>query len=204
IKLGGMNVKLAVVKTLLPYASSTCYPSFLEKDMLNHLCDCLYWLLEPVPNEWMFPDAEGVELMVSIIKNEYLVYFHRYAIEMLKIALTTCKKFVDAAFPTSMGESFSSDMLIEGENEGHLIISLLAILCGCIGEDARIDSVLVQYMVNNLEIIAWLMDLYNRYSSKVIAVESELENQKLIVNVLGHLWHSMGMMTTNQKKRKRE
>ena len=80
--------------------------------MLENLFDCLCCVLMPLENKERFVKAEGVELMIIIMKQKKLAYSS--AIRTLDFAMTrfppACERFVDVlglktAFAAFMGKA---------------------------------------------------------------------------------------------------
>ncbi|GJN22571.1 hypothetical protein PR202_gb10150 [Eleusine coracana subsp. coracana] len=83
-----------------------------EEEMLENLFDCLCCVLMPMENKDRFVKAEGVELMIIIMKQKKLAYSS--AIRTLDFAMTrfppACERFVDVlglktAFAAFMGKA---------------------------------------------------------------------------------------------------
>jgi beta-catenin-like protein 1 len=83
-----------------------------EEEMLENLFDCLCCVLMPLENKERFLKAEGVELMIIIMKQKKLAYSS--AIRTLDFAMTrfppACERFVDVlglktAFAAFMGKA---------------------------------------------------------------------------------------------------
>ncbi|MCL7032192.1 hypothetical protein MKW94_025186 [Papaver nudicaule] len=137
-----------------------------EEYVLETLFRCLFLLLEHLENRVRFADAGGVELMIRIIQNEELGYYHYgSAVAALDIAAKDCQsasdKFVNdvvgldiAIFPASM-DIPPSTMHEQQETEEHLI-SLIALLTGGIAETQKY-ILLKKFVENECKIITWLL-----------------------------------------------
>jgi beta-catenin-like protein 1 len=110
-KLGQMNGVDVVLQAVAMYKSKDP-KSGDEEEMVENLFDCLCCLLMPLENKERFVKAEGVELMIIIIKQKKLAYGS--AIRALDFAMTNyppaCERFVDVlglktAFAAFMGKA---------------------------------------------------------------------------------------------------
>ncbi|KAF9624086.1 hypothetical protein IFM89_007784 [Coptis chinensis] len=192
-KLGGMNGVDSLLQAVAPYKSRDP-KSTDEEEMVENLFDCLCCLLMPVENKERFLKAEGVELMIIIMKQKKLAYGS--AIRALDFAMTkyppACERFVDV-----MG-----------------LKTAFAAFMGGVLRQSRRDRLLSKFVENECEKIDRLMELYTRYSDRVKAAtermnhleyddlemdEEELYNRKLesglytlqlIAVILGYLWSS--------------
>ncbi|CBI27374.3 unnamed protein product, partial [Vitis vinifera] len=153
---------------------------------VENLFDCLCCLLMPLENKERFVRAEGVELMIIIMKQKKLAYGS--AIRALDFAMTkyppACERFVDVlglktAFAAFMGKIPMSKKNKKERYQEELeerIISLIASLFGGILRGSRRDRLLSKFVENECEKIDRLMELYIRYSDRVKA-ETERMNQ---------------------------
>lgn len=123
-KLGQMNGVDVLLQAVAMYKSKDPKSSD-EAEMLENLFDCLCCLLMPLENKERFVKAEGVELMIIIIKQKKSAYGS--AIRALDFAMTkyppACERFIDVlglktAFAAFMGKasaafpfSFPSNLL---------------------------------------------------------------------------------------------
>ncbi|WVZ73006.1 hypothetical protein U9M48_021377 [Paspalum notatum var. saurae] len=167
-----------------------------EEEMLENLFDCLCCVLMPPENKERFVKAEGVELMIIIMKQKKLAYSS--AIRTLDFAMTrfppACERFVDVlglktAFAAFMGKackqpsSFPFPALLQmihsipvnkknkkesyQEELEERIISLIASLFGGITKGSRRMRLLAKFIENECEKIDRLMEFYTRYSERV-------------------------------------
>jgi beta-catenin-like protein 1 len=121
-RLGQINGVDALLQAVAMYKSRDPKTSD-EEEMLENLFDCLCCVLMPLENKERFVKAEGVELMIIIMKQKKLAYSS--ATRTLDFAMTkflpACERFVDVlglktAFAAFMGKaskpsSFASMML---------------------------------------------------------------------------------------------
>lgn len=95
-RLGQMNGVDVVLQAVAMYKSRDPKSSD-EEEMVENLFDCLCCLLMPLENKERFVMAEGVELMIIIMKQKKLAYGS--AIRALDFAMTkyppACERFVD-------------------------------------------------------------------------------------------------------------
>ncbi|KAI3834147.1 hypothetical protein MKW98_018197 [Papaver atlanticum] len=157
-----------------------------EFDLVQSLFDCLFCLLSPVENKERFANAGGVHLMLQIVKQEKLHnFYYGSAIAALDIALEQCPsasdKFVndalalDIAFPASI-DAISSSITHEAvEIEGHLMSLITTLTDGTTGVEK--DTLLDKFEENGY--IAWLLDLFSRYSLRVYARMNQLRDKQL-------------------------
>ncbi|CAE6126063.1 unnamed protein product [Arabidopsis arenosa] len=159
-----------------------------EEEMLANLFDCLCCLLMPLENKERFVNAEGVELMIIIMKQKK--YAYGSAIRALDFAMTNyppaCQRFVDV-----MG----------------LKTAFAAFMAGIL-RGSRRDRLLSKFVENEFEKIDWLMELYMRYSDRVRLEAERLdqlelddlevilsnvfsEKLQLVAVILGHIWNGI-------------
>ncbi|KAI6691371.1 hypothetical protein NL676_028199 [Syzygium grande] len=184
-KLGQMNGVDAMLQAVAMYKSKDPKTQD-EEEMLENLFDCLCCLVMPLENKERFLKAEGVELMIIIMKQKKSAYGS--AIRALDFAMTkfppACERFVDVlglktAFATFMGkipqykknkkERYQEDL-------EERIISLIASLFDGISRGSRRERLLSKFVESEYEKIDRLVELYVRYSDRVKA-ETERLNQ---------------------------
>ncbi|XP_030474670.2 uncharacterized protein LOC115692055 [Syzygium oleosum] len=182
-KLGQMNGVDAMLQAVAMYKSKDPKTQD-EEEMLENLFDCLCCLVMPLENKERFLKAEGVELMIIIMKQKKSAYGS--AIRALDFAMTkfppACERFVDVlglktAFATFMGkipqykknkkERYQEDL-------EERIISLIASLFDGISRGSRRERLLSKFVENEYEKIDRLVELYVRYSDRVKAVTERL------------------------------
>lgn len=110
-RLGAMNGVDALLQAVAAYKSRDPR-SPDEAEMLENLFDCLCCVLMPMENKERFVKAEGVELMIIIMKQKKSAYGS--AVRALDFAMTkyspACERFVDVlglktAFSAFMGKA---------------------------------------------------------------------------------------------------
>ncbi|RLM79772.1 beta-catenin-like protein [Panicum miliaceum] len=165
-----------------------------EEEMLENLFDCLCCVLMPLENKERFVKAEGVELMIIIMKQKKLAYSS--AIRTLDFAMTrfppACERFVDVlglktAFAAFMGgiTKGSRRMRLLGkfvENECEKIDRLMEF---CTRYSDRVKEETER--LDSLDLEDLEMDDDERYNRKL---EAGLYTLQLIALILGHIWHS--------------
>lgn len=131
-KLGQINGVDVVLQAVAMYKSKDPKSSD-EAEMLENLFDCLCCLLMPLENKERFMKAEGVELMIIIMKQKKSAYDS--AIKALDFAMTNyppaCERFVDVlglktAFAAFMGKASTYPMFL------YLLCCLVFQLLNCI------------------------------------------------------------------------
>ncbi|CAN0897374.1 Beta-catenin-like protein 1 [Linum grandiflorum] len=187
-KLGQMNGVDAVLQAVAMYKSKDPRSSD-EEEMVENLFDCLCCLLMPLENKERFVMAEGVELMIIIMKQKKSAYSS--AIRALDFAMTkyppACERFVDVlglktAFAAFMGKIPMSKKNKKDNYQEELeerIISLIASLLGGILRGSRRERVLSKFVENEYEKIDRLMELYIRYSNKVKSETERMDELNL-------------------------
>ncbi|KAL0744992.1 hypothetical protein Bca101_100834 [Brassica carinata] len=202
-RLGQMNGVDAVLEGVAMYKSRDPKTPD-EEEMLENLFDVLCCLLMPLENKERFVNAEGVELMIIIMKQKK--YAYGSAIRALDFAMTNyppaCERFVDVmglktAFAAFMGKaslSLSIPFLIPlnkrikreryKEELEERVISLVASLFGketteICSLGSRRDRLLSKFVENEYEKIDRLMELYIRYSDRVRSEAERLDQLEL-------------------------
>jgi beta-catenin-like protein 1 len=111
-----------------------------EEEMLENLFDCLCSLVMPMENKDRFVKAEGVELMIIIMKQKRLAYSS--AMKTLDFAMTqcpaACERFVDVLGLKTLFAAFMGKVPMKSKNRGdrsqeeteERVISLIASLFG--------------------------------------------------------------------------
>ncbi|KAK4754279.1 hypothetical protein SAY87_002383 [Trapa incisa] len=184
-KLGQMNGVDVVLQAVAIYKSKDPKTSY-EEELLENLFDCLCCLLMPLENKERFVKAEGVELMIIIMKQKKFAYGS--AVRALDFAMTryppACERFVDVLGLKTAFSAFMGKIPLNKRRKGERsqeeleerIVSLIASLFDGISRGSRRDRLLSKFVENECEKIDRLMELYIRYSDRVKA-ESERLNQ---------------------------
>ncbi|OEL21915.1 Beta-catenin-like protein 1 [Dichanthelium oligosanthes] len=191
-----------------------------EEEMLENLFDCLCCVLMPLENKERFVKAEGVELMIIIMKQKKLAYSS--AIRTLDFAMTrfppACERFVDVlGLKTAFAAFMDSRQQEEQERElsgGLFYVFYLYLSLGGITKGSRRMRLLGKFVENECEKIDRLMEFYTRYSDRVKEeterldsldledlemddderynrkLEAGLYTLQLVALILGHIWHS--------------
>ncbi|KAK1296704.1 hypothetical protein QJS10_CPB15g00117 [Acorus calamus] len=180
-RLGAMNGVDVVLQAVAMYKSRDPKSSD-EEEMVENLFDCLCCLLMPMENKERFVKAEGVELMLIIMKQKKSAYGS--AVRALDFAMTkyppACERFVDVLGLKTAFAAFMGKIPVSKKNKKETfqeeleerVISLIASLFGGIVRGSRRDRLLGKFVENECEKIDRLMELYVRYSDRVKA-ESE-------------------------------
>ncbi|GLU10598.1 hypothetical protein SLE2022_273910 [Rubroshorea leprosula] len=186
-RLGQMNGVDVVLQAVAMYKSKDP-KSADEEEMLENLFDCLCCLLMPLENKERFVKAEGVELMIIIMKQKKSAYGS--AIRALDFAMTkyppACERFVDVlglktAFAAFMGKIPNKKNKKERYQEEleERLVSLIASLFGGILRGSRRDRLLSKFVENECEKIDRLMELYMRYSDRVKSETQRMDQLEL-------------------------
>ncbi|KAF5479312.1 hypothetical protein F2P56_000145 [Juglans regia] len=187
-RVGQMNGVDVVLQAVAMYKSKDPKTSD-EEEMLENLFDCLCCLLMPLENKERFVKAEGVELMIIIMKQKKSAYGS--AIRALDFAMTksppACERFVDVlglktAFAAFMGKIPMSKKNKKERYQEELeerIVSLIASLFGGILRGSRRERLLSKFVESECEKIDRLMELYMRYSDRVRTETDRLDSLEL-------------------------
>ncbi|KAJ8753422.1 hypothetical protein K2173_019821 [Erythroxylum novogranatense] len=187
-RLGQMNGVDVVLQAVAMYKSKDPKTSD-EEEMVENLFNSLCCLLMPLENKERFVKAEGVELMIIIMKQKKSAYAS--AIRVLDFAMTNyppaCERFVDVlglktAFAAFMGKIPISKKNKKERYQEELeerIVSLIASLLGGILRGSRRDRLLAKFVENEYEKIDRLMELYMRYSDRVKAETERMDQLEL-------------------------
>ncbi|KAF5737722.1 beta-catenin-like protein 1 [Tripterygium wilfordii] len=187
-RLGQMNGVDVVLQAVAMYKSKDPKSSD-EEELVENLFDCLCCLLMPLENKERFVMAEGVELMIIIMKQKKLAYGS--AIRALDFSMTkyppACERFVDVlglktAFAAFMGKipisKKNKKERYQEELEEH-VVSLISSLFGGILRGSRRERLFSKFVENECEKIDRLMELYTRYSDRVKAETQRLNEIEL-------------------------
>ncbi|KAK3218524.1 hypothetical protein Dsin_012494 [Dipteronia sinensis] len=187
-RLGQMNGVDVLLQAVATYKSKDPKSSD-EEEMLENLFDSLCCLLMPLENKERFVKAEGVELMIIIMKQKKSAYGS--AIRALDFAMTkyppACERFVDVlglktAFAAFMGKIPMSKKNKKERYQEDLeerVISLIASLFGGILRGSRRERLFSKFVENECEKIDRLMELYMRYSDRVTTETERMNNLEL-------------------------
>ncbi|XP_050269938.1 uncharacterized protein LOC126713997 isoform X1 [Quercus robur] len=187
-RVGQMNGVDVVLQAVAMYKSKD--PKSLdEEEMVENLFDCLCCLLMPLENKERFVKAEGVELMIIIMKQKKSAYSS--AIRALDFAMTkyppACERFVDVLGLKTAFAAFMGKIPVNKKNKKERyqeeleerIVSLIASLFGGILRGSRRERLLSKFVENECEKIDRLMELYMRYSDRVKTETERLNHLEL-------------------------
>ncbi|KAG0535644.1 hypothetical protein BDA96_04G383300 [Sorghum bicolor] len=187
-RLGQINGVDALLQAVAMYKSRDPKTSD-EEEMLENLFDCLCCVLMPLENKERFVKAEGVELMIIIMKQKKLAYSS--AIRTLDFAMTkfppACERFVDVLGLKTAFAAFMGKIPVNKKNKKESyqeeleerIISLIASLFGGISKGSRRMRLLGKFVENECEKIDRLMEFYTRYSDRVKEETERLDSLDL-------------------------
>ncbi|XP_024362971.1 uncharacterized protein [Physcomitrium patens] len=156
-----------------------------EEEMLENLFNSLCSVVMPMENKDRFVKAEGVELMIIIMKQKRLAYGS--AMKALDFAMTrcsaACERFVDVLGLKTLFAAFMGKIPVKGKNRGdrnyeeieERVISITSSLFGSLTRGSRRERLLNKFMENEFEKVDRLMELYLRYSDRVKAESKRLD-----------------------------
>eukprot|EP00249_Psilotum_nudum_P019647 c27357_g1_i1 orf=282-1895(-) len=150
-----------------------------EEEMLENLFDCLCSVLMPLENKERFVKAEGVELMIIIMKQKRLAYGS--ALKVLDFAMTrcpqACERFVDVLGLKTLFAALMAKIPVKVKHHGdrnreeidERILSIIASLFGGLIRGSRRERLVNKFVENEFEKIDRLLEFYMRYRDRVNA-----------------------------------
>lgn len=156
-----------------------------EEEMLENLFNSLCSVVMPMENKDRFVKAEGVELMIIIMKQKRLAY--GAAMKALDFAMTrcpaACERFVDVLGLKTLFAAFMGKIPVKGKHKGdrnqeeieERVISIISSLFGGLTRGSRRERLLSKFIENEFEKIDRLMELYLRYADRVKAESKRLD-----------------------------
>jgi len=154
--------------------------------MLENLFNSLCSVVMPMDNKDRFVKAEGVELMIIIMKQKRLAY--GAAMKALDFAMTrcpaACERFVDVLGLKTLFAAFMGKIPVKGKHRGdrnqeeieERVISIISSLFGGLtSRGSRRERLLSKFIENEFEKIDRLMELYLRYADRVKAESKRLD-----------------------------
>eukprot|EP01018_Ginkgo_biloba_P030882 Gb_25207 [translate_table: standard] len=187
-RLGQLNGVDTVLQAVALYKSRDP-KSGDEEEMVENLFDCLCNLVMPLENKERFVKAEGVELMIIIMKQKKSAYGS--AMRTLDFAMTkfppACERFVDVLGLKTVFAAFMGKIPVNKKSQGERyqeeleerIVSLVASLFDGLSRGSRRDRLLSKFIENEFEKIDRLMELYMRYLSRVKAETERMDQVQL-------------------------
>eukprot|EP00899_Mesostigma_viride_P004213 jgi/Mesvir1/13793/Mv15956-RA.2 len=183
-RLGNMGGVDALLQALAFYKGRTPAAGE-EEEMVENFFDALCSMVMPVENKLKFVKAEGLELMVIIIKQAKL---NRYsALRVLDFSMTNfppaCERFVEVlglktVFAVFMGKAHKgkkSDVTPE-EEEGRAL-SIIASLGDGLDKPSLRERFASKFVEAEHEKCDRLMELYDKYAAKVRALTRRMEEE---------------------------
>ncbi|KAK3240256.1 hypothetical protein CYMTET_49893 [Cymbomonas tetramitiformis] len=182
-KLGGMNGVDALLQAAAMYKGKEPQMED-EAEMVENVFDALCWAVMPPENKQRFVQAEGVELMILIIKNKK--FCRLSAIKALDFALTRCpagcERFVEVLglkvlFGTFMGKAKQiaggrRKMTAEElEEEEQRAVSILASVFLGLSRGSKRDRVGAKFVESEFEKVDRLVELFIKYRKQVTEAE---------------------------------
>ncbi|KAH7280224.1 hypothetical protein KP509_37G056700 [Ceratopteris richardii] len=141
-----------------------------EEEMLENLFGCLCSVVMPMENKERFVKAEGVELMIIIMKQKRLAYGS--AMKALDFATTrcsqACERFVDVLGLKTLFAAFMGRIPTKSKHGSHRdkeeilehAISIIASLLAGLTRGSRRERLIGKFTENEFEKIDRLMELY--------------------------------------------
>ncbi|PRW61313.1 beta-catenin 1 [Chlorella sorokiniana] len=180
-KMGASNGIDAVLQAIAPYRNrdpETTEEEELVENLFDVLASCL--LLED--NKAVFVEAEGVELLLLILKGKRAA--RTSALKCLDFATTRCPPACDRTvdqqglktlFAIFMGKLKvkRKDESAAGEEEERTVSIIASLLNQCTKQSRR-DRVAAKFVEAEFEKCDRLMEIYDRYEGRVAAEEARL------------------------------
>ncbi|EFN51521.1 hypothetical protein CHLNCDRAFT_27908, partial [Chlorella variabilis] len=180
-KISASNGIDAVLQAIAPYRNrdpeTTEEEEFVE-NLFNIVASCL---LLP-ENKAVFVEAEGVELMLLILKSKRAT--RTSALKCLDFATTrcppACDRMVDQQGLKTLFAIFMGKLRVKKKDESgtseeeERTISIISSLLQNIAKQTRRDRVAAKFVENEFEKCDRLMEIYFRYEARVIAEEARL------------------------------
>ncbi|BDA41413.1 beta-catenin-like protein 1 [Coccomyxa sp. Obi] len=182
-RLTDLNGIDALLQAIAPYKNKLP-SSDDETEYVENLFNALCATLMTPKNRQVFVDAEGVELMVLILKQKKAV--RASALKALDFACTrcpaACERFVDVLglktlFSIFMGKSKVKRRKGEDSHEAEeeeRVVSIISSLLNNLARGSRRDRVCAKFVENEFEKCDHIMELYTRYDGRVRAEEERL------------------------------
>lgn len=161
-----------------------------EEELVENLFDALCSVVMPGDNKERFVKAEGVELMIIVMKQKKRAYAS--ALKALDFATTrcpaACERFVDVLGLKTLFAAFMGKVVVKRKAKGDVAqleeqidersISIVASLFGGLSKGARRERLLSKFTESEFEKVDRLMEFYLRYSDRVIDEERRQTEQK--------------------------
>eukprot|EP00897_Mesotaenium_endlicherianum_P007045 jgi/Mesen1/6369/ME000329S05538 len=183
-----------------------------ETELVENLFDALCSAVMPADSKERFVKAEGLELMIIIMKQKRMAYVS--AVKVLDFAMTrcpvACERFVDVLglktlFAAFMGrvpvkrKSKSEEAALQDEIEER-VISIIASLFEGLQKGTRRERLLSKFTEEEHEKVDRIMEFYLRYAGRVEGEErrqAEMRHKgeddadfQLLALIMAHLWAS--------------
>jgi len=184
-RLGAMNGVDSLLQAVAMYKGREPASSD-EEEMVANLFDAMCWVVMTPENKEKFVQAEGIELMLLVIKNKK--YARLAAIKSLDFALTRCpagcERFVEvlglkSVFAALMGKIKATAKrkltAEEKRDEEARATSLLGSLFMGLGRGSRRDRLGAKFVENEFEKIDRLLELFVKYDEEVAEAEKKFK-----------------------------
>ncbi|KAG1449762.1 hypothetical protein G6F46_007877 [Rhizopus delemar] len=184
-ELDGVDVLLRALSIYRRKDASSEDESEMVENFFNSMCS----LLNEIENKNRFLEAEGIELMVIMLKEKTLSRIR--AVKVLNYALSgeegreRCVRFVDVSglkylFPLFMGKGNKklkkshSSAFSESEDEEHITCIILSLLRNLRQEDVQRMRVILKFTEDDYEKVDRLIEMKDQYEKKDNQVKQEL------------------------------
>ncbi|KAI9262929.1 Catenin-beta-like protein [Helicostylum pulchrum] len=143
-----------------------------ESEMVENFFNAMCSLLNEPENKKRFLDAEGIELMVFMLKEKTLARI----------------RAVKALFPLFMGKGNKklkkthNSAFIESEDEEHISCIILSLLRNLTQDDVQRMRLLLKFTEDDHEKVDRLIELKEQYQKKDEAVKQELEDARGVLD----------------------
>eukprot|EP01111_Echinosteliopsis_oligospora_P015897 TRINITY_DN6439_c0_g1_i1.p1 TRINITY_DN6439_c0_g1~~TRINITY_DN6439_c0_g1_i1.p1 ORF type:complete len:506 (-),score=148.30 TRINITY_DN6439_c0_g1_i1:214-1731(-) len=156
-----------------------------EEEMLGNLFDSLCSCLLIPENRPAFLLAEGIELMLIILKNKKLKVSRKSALRVINFAITrtpsNCRRFVDILGLKTLFKLFMKATVTKGatqEDEEAAVSCISSLLIHLDPHGNAVDRVLNKFRENDFEKVERLLELHEKYLKKVKVVEAAIDERK--------------------------
>eukprot|EP00026_Physarum_polycephalum_P001295 Phypoly_transcript_01296.p2 GENE.Phypoly_transcript_01296~~Phypoly_transcript_01296.p2 ORF type:complete len:521 (-),score=104.86 Phypoly_transcript_01296:150-1712(-) len=151
-----------------------------EAEMLENIFNSLCSSLLLPENRSRFMRAEGLELMIIIMKNKKLKDTRRSALKVISFALTrntaNCRRFVDVLGLKTLFSVFmktSSKGWTQDDDE-HVISCISTLLLHLDPKSSHHDRVLGKFKENEFEKVERMLELHEKYFKKVLIADKKI------------------------------
>jgi len=139
-------------------------------------------------NHPLFLKAEGLELMIILIKNKNLKVIRRSALKVLSFALTrnapNCKRFVNVLGLKTLFAAFMKKQKYKGKTsvehgeDEHIISTIASLLVNLDLDSDEGKRVSAKFHENDHEKAERLVEMHERYSKKVGVIDNAIKQRR--------------------------